>query len=49
VSSYSISPRQKLLAFDHVSGGVEIIDRHLATVRVLPNAIGPALAGDLRN
>jgi hypothetical protein len=49
VSSFSISPTQRLLAFDHVSGGVEMIDRHLATVRVLPNAIGPALAGDFRN
>ena len=47
--TFSVSQRQRLLAFDRAGGGVEVVDRNLATVKVLPNASGPALAGDLRN
>jgi hypothetical protein len=47
--TFSVSQRQRLVAFDRVGGGVEVVDRNLATVKVLPNASGPALAGDLRN
>jgi hypothetical protein len=47
--TFSVSQRQRLLAFDRAGGGVEVVDRNLATVRVLPTASGPALAGDLRN
>ncbi len=47
--TFSVSQRQRLIAFDRKGGGVEVVDRNLATVRVLPNASGPALAGDLRN
>jgi hypothetical protein len=49
VGIFSVSPAQRLLAFDRVSGGVEILDRHLAAVRKLPTALTPALAGDFRN
>ena len=47
--TFSVSQRQRLLAFDRAGGGVEVVDRNLATVRVLPTASGPSLAGDLRN
>jgi hypothetical protein len=47
--TFSVSQRQRLVAFDRVGGGIEVVDRKLATVKVLPNASGPALAGDLRN
>lgn len=47
--SFSVSQRQRLLAYERAGGGVEILDRNLATVRVLPTALGPTLAGDLRN
>ena len=47
--TYSVSPAQHLLAFERGAGGVEIVDRHLTTVRVLPSALFPALAGDFRN
>ena len=47
--AFSVSQRQRLVAFDRKGGGVEVVDRNLATVRVLPNASGPSLAGDLRN
>jgi len=47
--TYSVSQSRRLLAFERQAGGVEIVDRHLATVRVLPTAAAPALAGDLRN
>jgi hypothetical protein len=47
--TFSVSQRQRLVAFDRAGGGVEIVDRHLATVKVLPTASGPSLAGDLRN
>jgi hypothetical protein len=47
--TFSVSQRQRLLAFDRAGGGVEVVDRNLHTVRVLPTASGPALAGDLRN
>jgi hypothetical protein len=47
--TFSVSQKQRLLAFDRAGGGVEVVDRNLATVRVLPTASGPALAGDLRN
>ncbi len=47
--TFSVSQRQRLVAFERTGGGVEVVDRNLATVRTLPNASGPALAGDLRN
>ncbi len=47
--TFSVSQRQRLVAFDRAGGGVEVVDRNLLTVRVLPAASGPALAGDLRN
>jgi hypothetical protein len=47
--TFSVSQRQRLVAFDRAGGGVEVVDRNLASVRVLPTASGPALAGDLRN
>ena len=47
--TFSVSQRQRLVAFDRAGGGVEVVDRNLAPVRVLPTASGPSLAGDLRN
>ncbi len=47
--TFSVSQRQRLVAFDRPGGGVEVVDRNLARVKVLPRASGPALAGDLRN
>lgn len=46
---FSVSQRQRLVAFDRAGGGVEIVNRQLATVTVLPTASAPSLAGDLRN
>ena len=47
--TFSVSQGQRLLAFDRAGGGVEVVDRNLQPVRVMPTAAGPALAGDLRN
>ncbi len=45
---FSVSPTLGQIAFDRAGGGVEIVNRSLGTVRVLPGASGPSLAGDLR-
>ena len=47
--TFSVSQRQRLVAFDRAAGGVEVVDRNLATVKMLPTASRPALVGDLRN
>src|SRR3954447_16506092 len=46
--AFSVSQPRRLLAFEGPNG-VTIVDRTLATVRVMANLFTPMLAGDLRN